>query len=513
MNLAEEFLRVFAGNQRAHGEYTITTQVGAKAKGRALTVGKPPSEELWRKHLDGKKGLGIVPIMEDATCVWGAVDVDEYEGLDLEDISCKLPEPLVMCRSKSGGMHIYLFTQVPVTAALMRKKLAMVARAVGHPNAEIFPKQDQMNDGDIGNWINSPYFDNETTNRYCLKNGIALSAEEFITLVGENSLNMQQLVGLQIDMIQDENTDEFADAPPCIQNLVKNGFPPGSRNAALFSMGVYARMKFATGWEDKVFDYNQRFMGPGTYSEVAGILRSLRNKTYVYKCKDQPLLSQCNKEQCTLCEFGIKPTADDEKARRPSILDEVEQPVICYAPEPTSKDEPYWVFNIKGASLDVTVDMARVQNVFCREYLRQYHRVILPIKDSKWARQMNEILESAEILQLAPDAGIEGQMMILVEEFCTGRTQAKTRDELLLGKPWTEDGRTYLRSGDLARFFDQQRFRAVKEKDIYPILKRHGAAHHKFNILGKCVSCWSVKAFTMQTEEFEREDMPDEAQY
>ena len=513
MDLAYEFNRIFTGNTRGHGEFTITSKKGLKSTGLAKTVKGPVNEDLWRKHLAGEIGIGIVPIMEDNNCTWGAVDVDDYDGLDLEEMSLKIPAPLVLCRSKSGGMHVMLFTNTPVPATLLRKKLALVARALGHPTAEIFPKQDTLNDGDIGNWINSPYHNSESTVRYCLKGGVALTAEEFISFVGESSMNIQQLVAWQPDPIVNEEDSEFADAPPCLRALVKSGFPPGSRNSALFSMGVFARMKFVTGWEDKVFEYNQRFMGPGSYSEVAGVIRSLNKKTYVYKCKDQPLLQVCDKEGCSECSHGVQPSKDDEKSRRPNILDDVERPVRCYAPASHSKDEPYWVFCINGVNIDVTVDMARSQSVFAREYLRQYHQVILPVKDKKWVDAMNEILAGAEVKQLAPDAGPEGQLWIHLEDFCTNKAKAKVKEELLLGKPWDDDGRTYFRSNDFIKYLDQQRFRALKDKDLFSVLKRNGAKHHDMHLKGKHVNCWSIGTFGEQNEGFDMEVMDNVSNY
>jgi hypothetical protein len=511
VDVAYELNRIFVGNNAGHGEFVINSQKGSKITGQAKTIKGPVNEDIWRKHLDGTLGIGIVPICNDSTCTWGAIDVDQYDGLDLEELSVKILSPLVLCRSKSGGMHVYLFTNVPVAATVMRKKLALVARSLGQPNAEIFPKQDKMKDGDIGNWINMPYFSGDKSTRYCIKNGLALSVEEFVNLVSESSINSQQLVAYHPEDLYEEETDvEFKDAPPCIRTLVKKGFPPGSRNSALFSMGVFARMKFSSGWEDKVFDYNQRFMGPGTYSEVAGIIRSLNKKSYVYRCKDQPLLSECCKDLCYESTYGIKPHNDEEKSRRPNILDQVERPVKCFAPTTDSKDDPYWVFEINGSTIDVTVDMARSQTVFAREYLRQYHQVVLPIKDSKWVKEINELLSTAEIHQLAPDAGPEGQMWVHLEEFCTGKSKARVREEMLLGKPWHEDDRTYFRSSDFMKYLDQQRFRALKDNEIFRTLKTRKVKHHHMNLKGKHVTCWSIESFSVQNEGFEKVVVEDE---
>jgi len=511
--LASEFYRIFQGHENAHGEFKITGDKGLKATGKAQTLRSPLTVDLWEKHLTGALGIGSIPIQQTSQCMWGAVDIDQYDDLDLEKMSLVLPEPLVLCRSKSGGAHIFIFMQSPTTAALMRKKLSLVARAVGHPNAEIFPKQDTLNEGDVGNWINMPYFNHDTTTRYCIKGGLILTATEFIQHISEMTINNQQLVALNPEPLFEATVDpEFADAPPCLQHLVQNGFPTGSRNNALFSMGVFARKKYAAGWEDKVFDYNQRFMGPGSYSEVAGIIRSLNKKIYIYKCKEQPLMAYCNKEACYECTYGIQPTAAEDKTKRPNILDSVTS-VKCYMPPITTKDDPYWIFTIDDVEIDVTVDMIRNQNIFSREYLRQYHKVILPIKDTKWVSCINDLLATAEIHELAPDAGPEGQLMIHLEDFCTNKAQAKVKEELIIGKPWCDNSRVYFRSGDLMRYLDQQRFRAFKEKDIWTILKRQGAKHHQFTLKGKCIACWSMEEFNQQNEEFDTEPIANEDEY
>lgn len=511
--LAVEFNRIFAGHENAHGEFRITDTSGIKAKGKAQTIKEPINVDHWISHLKGELGIGIIPITIKNTCTWGAIDIDDY-SLSLEELEVKLPPQFLLCRTKSGGAHVYLFTTQPVPAQLMRKKLILMARALGHPTAEIFPKQDRLENGDIGNWINMPYFNIDSTTRYCIKNGLELSAQDFVNLINETALNIQELVAFNPDInIQDETLDiEFVDAPPCLQSLIKSGFPSGSRNNALFSMGVYARKKFATGWEDKIFDYNQRFMGPGTYSEVAGIIRSLKRKGYQYKCKDQPLSSVCDKDVCVNCTYGVQLTTSDEKSRRPNILDEVTK-VVCYAPISGSKDEPYWIFTIGDIELEVTVDMARSQSIFAREYLRQYHRVVLPIKDNKWATSINDLLASAEIEELAPDAGPEGQLWLYLEDYCTNKAKARVREELLLGKPWLDGARIYFRSGDFIRFLKQQRFNDLKEKEIWAIFKRRGALHHHFQLKGKHVSCWSIDAFAEQTDDFDTEDMFDDAEY
>ncbi len=129
--------------------------------------------------------MGIIPIRDDSTCVFGAIDIDVYADIDHVQIVAmlaKLGYPLVVCRSKSGGAHVYLFAAEPVPAAKMQAKLRDIAARLGHGTAEIFPKQIKIGgDRDLGSWINMPYFDHAETVRPALgANGDPLPAERFL---------------------------------------------------------------------------------------------------------------------------------------------------------------------------------------------------------------------------------------------------------------------------------------------------------------------------------------------
>jgi hypothetical protein len=124
------------------------------------------------------------------------------------------------------------------------------------------------------------------------------------------------------------------------------------------------------------------------------------------------------------------------------------------------------------------------------------------VKPAVWERFLKSALEKVEVQEAPPDAGPEGQFMVMFEQFCTVVAQARVKDELLIGKPWTNEGRTYFRSSDLEKYLHQQHFTDFTTRQLWAILKRTGASHHQFQIKGKCVQCWSVKEFARQVEDF-----------
>ena len=89
--------------------------------------------------------------------------------------------PLVVFRSKSGGAHVFLFTEVPVEAKIVRDKLLSISAILGYGGAEVFPKQIELkSEEDTGNFLNLPYFQGDKTTRYAFKiDGSAANLEEF----------------------------------------------------------------------------------------------------------------------------------------------------------------------------------------------------------------------------------------------------------------------------------------------------------------------------------------------
>ncbi len=188
--IAKRFHALFSGMERAHGSYLNINwdeaRSDGKFKGDAVTRREPVTDDLWQRHLDGKYGIGVIPIRDDSRCVFAAIDVDVYADLDLGRVAfdvAKMGLPLIVCRSKSGGAHIYLFMKEPVPAGKVQERLREIAATLAFGTAELFPKQTSIDsDRDLGSWINCPYQNAAETNRYAvMPTGDAMTAEEFLT--------------------------------------------------------------------------------------------------------------------------------------------------------------------------------------------------------------------------------------------------------------------------------------------------------------------------------------------
>ena len=153
----DKFKSIFLGLEIAYGQYQPGERGdNGKQKGKAFIVRGQVTDELWSNHLAGKgPALGIIPITEDNSCRWGCIDIDEY-NFDHTSFIKSIRDhklPLIVCRSKSGGAHVFLFTKENIPASLMQSKLKEMAIILGYEGSEIFPKQTEIlvERGDTGN--------------------------------------------------------------------------------------------------------------------------------------------------------------------------------------------------------------------------------------------------------------------------------------------------------------------------------------------------------------------------
>lgn len=484
--LAELFMLRFAGLERAYGKYILEgeQQNGGKVQGRATTVAQDVHVGLWQKHLAGQQGLGIVPIRDDGTCWFGAIDIDDYTSdiKEIEEACARLNLPLLPTNTKSGGCHLYLFGSEPLRADLVRRQLAQWSIAIGFSGVEIFPKQERLaSTRDVGNWINMPYYGG--TRRGIFK-GAELNEEEYLARASVLAVTNELLEALSVP-----ETDGIEEGPPCLQALSKRGFPKGTRNNAMFNIGVYVRKRFPDEWENKLLQYNDQFMSPPLdFQEVETIVKSLRKKTYNYTCDQPPIMQSCNRGVCIKRRFGIggeqewNVTLDNDALK------------IC-------SDPPYWIIGVDGRRMEVSSSDMMMQDRFRKLCVETIDKIPTRLKNNEWEKKVQWILENAKHVDAPQDASRLGIIMFHLEQFCTGSNQAESREELLTGRPFTEDGATYFRSGDFMRFLDQQHIRGMTSKELYMLLRRAGVKHHSWNIKGKCVQCWSVDEFKTTDEQ------------
>jgi len=490
-SLACRFHELFAGLERAHGTYgdLDQTREDGKRTGKAITVREAVTDELWAAHLAGKTGIGIVPIRDDASCVFGAIDIDQYADLDHARIAgtvARLELPLVVCRSKSGGCHLYLFASQPVDSGRMQDRLRDIAAKLGHGTAEIFPKQRKLMPKECGGWINSVYFNGDAGNRYAVNaQGDALSMEQFLALAESLKVGPEFFEPAAASSVP----EPLPGGPPCLQHLVQLGFPEGCRNNALLALGIYAKHRSPDAFEVELEQFNRDYMKPPlASSEVMQTVKSLRKTDYTYPCNKDPLAAHCNAPVCRTRRYGIG------GGTAASL------PVLGSLTKYDSLPPLYW-WDVDGHRIELTTDEIRDYRLFRRVCFERLDKVLPGMKATQWDEVLRKQMETMSTEPVPEDASPEGQFWEVLEQFCHGRAQASCQEDVLLGKPWTDENRTYFTLNALIKYLGRVRFNYLTMQRIAAVMKSRGGQPERLTIKGKVVRAWSVPAFKRPTDE------------
>jgi len=501
MTIAERFEKRFHGLSRAHGTYKVNARDIKRGKmtGKASTLKEEVTVAKWESHLRGEVGLGIVPINDESVCRFGAIDVDDY-SLNLEALEKRVSEaefPLVVCRTKSGGAHLYAFFSEPVPAGVVKDRLMEWAISLGYPNSEVFPKQAELRGiEDVGSWINMPYFGSEQTTRYGIRGGAAMSPLEFLDFADATAVTAEAFSEFVVK--QDARLDG---SPPCLQYLAQDGFPEGTRNRALFNLGVFCRLRHGDEWKLKMDEFNRVYLIPPlSSSEVKIITGSLSKKTYFYTCKEPPIVDACNRAICVRRKYGIGGSSND-----PGVVMDGLVKILT--------DPPTWLLNVDGhrIKLETTDDLLN-QSRFTRMCIEVFNVLPQRVTRPVWDDLVRGLLEKVEEVDAPQDASSVGQFMFLVEQFCTERPPARDKEELLLGKPYADESYLYFRSPDMLAYMEKRKLR-ISAKDAWNILRDLKAKTKQFKVKGRCVRCWGIPSVEKQNAPFAVPEVPSNEEF
>ena len=490
----EKFSAIFDGLKLAYGTYKIEKQqANGKHSGRAAIVREPRTTALWEGHLSGKgRSVGIIPINEENSSVWGCIDIDQYpldHKLLVEKIR-KMKLPLVVCRSKSGGAHCFLFTTEWVEAKDMQSTLQEISAALGYGGCEIFPKQVKLrlDRDDVGNFLNLPYYDAEDGLRYAIKDdGTSATLDEFIALYEAHKQTPEQLLKLQLGDDAKESVP-MKDGPPCLQHLLKDKISEGGRNNGLFNIGVYLRKAYPDSWESEILTYNLTYLEPPLpLNEVNIVARQLEKKDYAYRCGDSPINAHCNKELCQTRKHGIGAAIQGAAIANLRKYDSI---------------PPVWFVDVNGEPLELDTEGLMSQPTFQKACMEQLNFMPRSVSKQVWEGRIGGLLtemkdnESA-VIEVAEDASISGQFYDYLEEFCVHLQTANDKEEILLKRPWTDEeaGETLFRLKDFEAFLKRNKFFEYKTHKVAQRLRDMGGESRVMKIKGRPVRVWVIPAY------------------
>jgi hypothetical protein len=217
---------------------------------------QPVTEANYRAHLDAKTSLGVYLLLDNGTCHFAAIDIDEKvfeKALAIKSELKKLGISAYISASRSKGYHVSMYAETKFLAKDIRRVLTKVLTDL-KIKAEIFPKQDKLDKTiPFGNYINLPCFGFERPYLTDGKKEVPLAqALSLIKRVPES------VIAAAVKALPPDQTAPAPTGPPktkrgpkpkhppCI-NMILVGVQQGARDEAAFAL---ARHYLDMGYTD-----------------------------------------------------------------------------------------------------------------------------------------------------------------------------------------------------------------------------------------------------------------------
>lgn len=479
------FQKIFAGSDTAHGRTHPTGVVNARGKMevRCWTVRRPADPAQYAEHLAGKQMLGMPPIDSENKCSWGAIDIDEYQTGNSDILSHIAAHglPLVPFRSKSGGLHVYLFLRERVPAEWVLATLEGLAASLGLSRCEIFPKQVAVSkeDGanDVGNWLNLPYFGDQ---RWAIDYvGNPVPPEQFVAAIYSQRVTTQK----EVEMLAMKAEDtEFKDGPPCLNAIFGRKAETGFRNIALSNLAVYLKKAHSDSWKERLHEYNRRYPQPLDRSEVEIIIKSYSKKEYKYQCGVEPLCRFCDSHTCKKRPHGVGQGTDAIAANRSLTM--------------VRSEPPLWYLDVQRTNgetrrITLTTEQLQSPHLFqarAMEALQEMPR--LPGRD-EWQQIVAALMAKHNTIELPPEATPRGIFAMELTRFFE-RASTESIACVLRGMPFDDGKHIWFRALDMFEYMANRKIVKMDQRDMQLAMKDMGALHDFKKIDRKGVNLWKM---------------------
>ena len=410
---SQRFALLFKGKTNTYVRNELPKEkpeAGQKIKTKITNNEGTVDKDLLLHHLNGDFGVGICPVNAEGKCFFGVLDIDYYKG-KIKRVLQFIKDyqlPLLPFRSKSGGLHVYLMLAKPVSAKSMREVLNQIIyyfsldMLYGKAKVEVFPKQEKAEG--FGSSVTLPYFNADNPYTYLLDlDGNPVPFREAMDYIQHHLTSLEE-VKKAIENLP------YNDAPPCIQRILISeevGGEDTGRNNFIFSFAVYAKKKWGNGFEDYVKEVNEHFEVPLEDAVVEQTCTSVREHEYIYKCKDIPCNSYCDKPACRKREFGLG-------------KDKGHFTGIDYGQLYRYKTaEPYYVWKLRLLGQEVWVDVVFKdegylldQKNFAKMCVRYLNQAPMQVSNNDWYAVLNSILPNIEDVEVKQESDTSSLSML-----------------------------------------------------------------------------------------------------
>jgi len=413
---AQRFFMYFKGNTHSYVKNELPKdkpEKGTKIKTNITNNKGTVDQDLITSHLNGDFGVGICPVNTEGKCSFGVIDIDYYKAKirKVLDFIREYQLPLIPFRSKSGGLHLYLMLSKSTSAKIVRELLLELVKTFaldklyGEEKVEIFPKQEKISKEGFGSAITLPYFNADNTYTYLLDlDGNEVPFDTALNYIQKHITNTEAVEELIKGL-------PYNDAPPCLQKILLSSFvgeEDSGRNNFLFSYALYASKKYGDNFEEYVREMNSSFTAPLDEGTIEGLINSVKEKEYSYKCKDIPCKGFCDKLICHKREYGLGRDkgyfSDIEYGQLYRYLSS--EPYYAWELRLQGSDNPFKqiIFKDEGELLD--------QKNFARNCVRYLNFAPKQVQPNQWYLTLNKYLAIVKEVKVSAESDTSALAMV-----------------------------------------------------------------------------------------------------
>ena len=497
----EVFASLFRGRTDSHGVINEC-------------VYEPVTLEHYEKHLKGEVNLGIYFLLDDSTCHFAAVDLDEKDfnkAKAIRDELAKSSIPAYIAESKSRGFHIYCFALERFKAVEIRRVLSYILSKL-NIKTEVFPKQDYHQPDDPpsekypegqrhpGSYINLPGFGHTrpflSGDMREVKLEVALERIKFVPQ--ESIDHVLQTLPKETPQEEPKRQKKQTAKLPCFEKMMA-GVSEGCRDEVAFRLaahlhrqGMPPQLAEATllQWDAK---YNRPSMGS---TMIRQKIKQAYTGKYGLGCLNDLIQPFCERD----CPIYRKRHTEIDQRRMVGGKEMEIMGLSRLGTHPASFN-----LTIDGSILTLAPDDLLSLKKVKAAAIETLSYVPFPgMKASEWEVLINSLLAEVKQEAAPPDASAQARYVECVYDWLETTPGAERQEDVEAGRPVKREDGYFFRMKDAVSYLAKHHRLSVEPGELYRVVKEAGGGVQSVR-LGKVFRLWFLPVRKEEEPETDKE--------
>lgn len=448
--------------------------------------------EHYKRHLKGEVSLGIYPLMDDGTCHFFAIDLDEKnfdkaKAIRQELLNASIPS--YIAESKSKGYHIYGFASAMFIAKDIRRVLRSILEKL-EIKAEIFPKQDTIDKNiPLGNYINLPSFG--YTRPFLtgdMKEVPLGTVVERIKRTPQESID-QVLKTLPKETPQEEpgtkRQKKTGGKLPCFEKMMA-GVSEGCRDEVTFRLAAHLHRQGMPSQlaEATLLEWDAHYNKPAMGSTIIRQkIKQAYSGKYGLGCLNDLIQPFCDRD-CPI--YRKRHTEIDQ--RKMVAGKEIEiMGLSRLGTHPAS-----FGLTIDGSKLELSpIDLLSIKKVKAKAIETLSYVPFSGMKPAEWEVLINSLLAEVTQEEAPDDASTQARYVECIYDWLETTPEAERHEDVEAGRPIKREDGYFFRMKDAVNYLAKHHRLNVEPGELFRVVKAAGGGTQPIR-LGKVFKLWSL---------------------